>query len=213
MASLFGGSQLQTPNQPFWNSLFSGGNQLMGQQQQGLQGLMPLGQNLSQQGMGFLGQLGQAGQQLAPFANQGYGQQQIAGLTDILNQNLMQNILPGIQSMAGMAGQMGSGRQGVLQGQAIGDLNRTLFQGAGDILQQDLLRQQNAAAQMGQQQIGGAIGGLSQLQSPFQAAFSPFAAQWSPFQAMSGMLSQQQTPQTAQGSIIGSLMPNIGFQF
>jgi len=139
---------------------------------------------LTQQGQGYANTLAQGGQQLAPFAQQGYGGLQMAGLQD-----QMQQFLGGAFKQTGdaaqMAGGFGGSGQGIQQNQAIQDAGRTLFQGAGNIYQQDLMRQQQAAGQMGQQQLlgnqaaMGSLGGLYDLQvnAPQQSLFQPLVTQ------------------------------------
>jgi len=139
---------------------------------------------LAQQGQGYANTLAQGGQQLAPFAQQGYGGLQMAGLQD-----QMQQFLGGAFKQTGdaaqMAGGFGGSGQGIQQNQAIQDAGRTLFQGAGNIYQQDLMRQQQAAQQMGQQQLlgnqaaMGSLGGLYDLQvnQPMASLFQPLVTQ------------------------------------
>ena len=213
LSGLGGGPKQDVKNKPFWNNLFSQGNQLMGQQQQGLQGLFPLGQDLSQQGQGFLNQLGQGGQQMQPFAGQGFTGQQIGVLGNQLGQFYNEQLLPGIQGNAIQAGQLGSGRQGVAQGIAGRGMGQAFGEGIVGILQQDLYRRQQAAQAGGAQQIAGAAGGLQGLMQPFQAAYSPFQAQWSPLQGMAGLLGSQQSALQGGGGLLGGLGQGLGNAF
>ena len=209
-----GGSQQQQqfvdPGQaPFLQALRQQGqstlNQFGGQQQ--ASGFASAGQ-LGGLGQGFLGQLGQAGQgidsfqpgnELTGFSGQGFVDNQIESLTDVLNRNLSFN-LQGINQQAAATNTFGGGRQGVAAGTAIGDTQLALGAGTSNILQQDLLRRQQAAGQQfqgglfagqanQQAQIAGAgigaqsaLGGLGQLggqfnlsQAGFNNAFQPLA--------------------------------------
>jgi hypothetical protein len=117
---------------------------------------------LRQQGQGL------AGQQLAPGGQfqQGLGQQQqalggflgapqqnpyllgqIESGQNLINENLQQNILPGIGSNAQLAGQLGGGRQGVAEGIAMRDANRTGADFAQNLLGQDYQQQQARSLQ------------------------------------------------------------------
>ena len=116
-----------------------------------------------------------------PFAQQGYGGLQMAGLQDLIQQNLGGSFKQ-ISDAGQMAGGFGGSGMGIQQNQAIQDAGRTLFQGAGGIMQQDLLRQQ-AAAQAG---AGFKLDAASQMpgmynlavNSPMQSLFMPLAMQY-----------------------------------
>ena len=171
---------------PFLKNMWQAADTLRNQQQKQLRAMNPrnVANQLTQQGQGYANTLAQGGQQLAPFAQQGYGGLQMAGLQD-----QMQQFLGGAFKQTGdaaqMAGGFGGSGQGIQQNQAIQDAGRTLFQGAGGIMQQDLMRQQQAAGQMGQQQLlgnqaaMGSLGGLYDLQvnAPMQSLFQPLVTQ------------------------------------
>ena len=116
-----------------------------------------------------------------PFAQQGYGGLQMAGLQDQLQQQLGGSFKQ-ISDAGQAAGGFGGSGMGIQQNQAIQDAGRTLFQGAGGIMQQDLLRQQ-AAAQAG---AGFKLDAASQMpgmydlavNSPMQSLFMPLAMQY-----------------------------------
>ena len=116
-----------------------------------------------------------------PFTQQGYGGLQMAGLQDQLQQQLGGSFKQ-ISDAGQAAGGFGGSGMGIQQNQAIQDAGRTLFQGAGGIMQQDLLRQQ-AAAQAG---AGFKLDAASQMpsmynlavNSPMQSLFMPLAMQY-----------------------------------
>ena len=116
-----------------------------------------------------------------PFVQQGYGGLQMAGLQDQLQQQLGGSFKQ-ISDAGQMAGGFGGSGMGIQQNQAIQDAGRTLFQGAGEIMQQDLLRRQ-AAAQAG---AGFKLDAASQMpgmynlavNSPMQSLFMPLAMQY-----------------------------------
>ena len=204
-----GGQQVDPSQQQFLDLLRRQASTTFNQQQQGAQqqGFASAGQ-LGGLGQGFLGQLGQAGQgidsfqpgnELTGFSGQGFVDNQIESLTDVLNRNLSFN-LQGINQQAAATNTFGGGRQGVAAGTAIGDTQLALGAGTSNILQQDLLRRQQAAGQQfqgglfagqsnQQAQIAGAgigaqsaLGGLGQLggqfnlsQAGFNNAFQPLA--------------------------------------
>jgi hypothetical protein len=133
---------------------------------------------LSDQGVGNLQSASTA---MNPFAQQGYGGLQMAGLTSLLNNNLQTNMLPGIRDAANMAGGFGGSGMGIAQGQAMGDTNRALFEGAGNIMQTDLQRRQDAAYQGGQLNLGAAqqLPGMYDLRinQPMNSMFLPLVTQ------------------------------------
>ena len=96
---------------------------------QGGDPLQGLGADLTQQGQGFLGNLGMMGQAGNPYA-----QAQIGQLGQGLGRLFNQQIMPGIQSTFGQAGQLGGSRQALAQGQAAEGLGQAFTGGALDIL-------------------------------------------------------------------------------
>jgi len=129
---------------------------------------------------GGLQNLQTASTAMQPYSQSGYAGQQIRGLQDLLQQNLGQSFGQ-IRDASQMAGGYGGSGMGIQQNQAIQDANRTLFQGAGDIMQQDLMRQQQAAAQGGALNLGaqGQLGGQYNLgiNAPLQSMFQPLTLQ------------------------------------
>jgi len=149
-------------------------------------------QNLSQQGQGLLGQLGgNAGQQLTPFTQGGFADEQIQSLSDILNRNLSFN-LNEIGSQFGQAGTTGS-RTGVAAGQALGDTQLALAAGSADILQGNRALQQQAAGQQAGLQTQSALGGLTQLGGLFNLSQAGFNNAFSPVQNFSNIIGQPNT--------------------
>ena len=200
---------------PFLKHMWGAAEQMRRNQGQMLNQMNPvgIGAGLAQQGQGYTNTLAQGGQQMAPFAQQGYGALQMAGLQDQLQQQL-----GGAFKQAGDAAQMVGGYggmgQGILQNQAIQDAGRTLFQGAGNIYQQDLMRQQQAAGQMGAQQIAGnqaAFGNLGgmyglQVDAPMQSLFQPLVTQ-------GGINQGYNTSKTKGGGLGNSLIGGLSGGF
>lgn len=195
-SKLFGGSKSSPatvwgPQADFLKTLYGDAQAVAGAQMGQIGGVAhPLSQGLLGQGQQFLGGLGGgAGQQLNPFMGPGFAEQQIGSLQSLLNRNLEQN-LTGLSSNAIHLGGTSNARLGLAQGQAIGDTQLALQAGASDIMQNDLMRQQQAAqAQAGLQAQSG-LGGLSQLQGLFNLGMSPYGAEFGPLQALSGILGQ-----------------------
>jgi hypothetical protein len=135
-------------------------------------------QGLFGQGMNNLNGASSA---MNPFAQQGYGGLQMQGLQNQLQQQLG-GAFGQIRDAAQMAGGFGGSGMGIQQNQAIQDAGRTLFQGAGGIMQQDLMRQQQAA----QAGAGFKLDAASQMpgmynlavNSPMQSLFMPLAMQY-----------------------------------
>ena len=83
-----------------------------------------------------------------------------SGLGDLFNNELM----PGIARNAVGAGQLGGGRQGVAEGQAVGEIANAYTQGLGDITARANQQALGAAGMM----PGFAQGIMSNVMSPFQ---------------------------------------------
>lgn len=216
-------SQSGPPSQqmPFLQNMWQNA-QNMAQQQSQYFGSPVGGQNLPtqtaqglvNQGQGYQTALAGAGSQLAPFAQQGYGGLQMAGLQDQLQQQLGQSFGQ-IRDAGQMAGGFGGAGMGIQQNQAIQDAGRTLFQGAGGIMQSDLMRQQQAAGQMGQQNLIGNQAAASNLSglydlginAPMQSLFQPFVTQ--------GGINQGYNSSSSRGSgtpgVLGAVSGNFNF--
>ena len=131
--------------------------------------LQQLGGNLTQQGQGMLGQLGMMGQSGNPFAQAQIGQLGL-GLGRLFNQQIM----PGIQSTFGQAGQLGGSRQALAQGQAAEGLGQAFTGGALDIL--------GNSAQLALQANQAGLGGLGQVGNAGNMA------QWGTLPGLAGLL-------------------------
>lgn len=95
------------------------------------------------------------------IGNNPFLEQQLAGMRANVNQNLLQNQIPGIQNNAIAAGGLGGSRQGIAQGLAIQGANRDILQAettarAGQV---NVDQQQQLQALLGQQQILSGQGG------------------------------------------------------
>lgn len=109
------------PQQPFLTSLYQNAQNLYGQQAPGIG-----------QAAGGLAQ-GLAGGTSNYMTWNPYISQQIQGFGADLGNFFQNQILPGIASSAGVAGQFGGSRQGVAAGMAGQDLGRQFAQGATNI--------------------------------------------------------------------------------
>ena len=143
----------------------------VGQAAQGAGGFQPgIGQTF--QAAQGLGQIGGQGQGLDPasqaLSQQAFGQNanlesQIGQLGSDITRQFNQGILPGIQSAAVGAGQLGGGRQGVAQGLGIQASQDAFARGAGQLRSDDIGRQLQAAQSLGglqSQQLGQQIQAL-----------------------------------------------------
>lgn len=104
------------------------------------------------------------------MTNNPYLSQQIQGFGADLGNFYQNQILPGIQSSAGIAGQFGGSRQGVAAGIAGQDLGRQFAQGA---------------TQMRSNAYDTGISNLGQL---YNLGMAPYQAMWQPFQNLQGMI-------------------------
>ena len=127
----------------------------------------------------------------SPFLNQ-----QIQGLGSDIGQFFQQQIMPGIASQAGQAGQFGGSRQGIASGMAGQDALRQFSQGATNLRQADYGQGLQAA---------GMLGGLSndylgQMGNIYNLGMSPFSAQWMPLQNMANIIGNPTVLGSSQGS-------------
>ena len=146
-----------------------------------------LANRLTDQGYGFLDTLG-AG------ANQQVADSQIESLTDILNRNLSMN-LGMIGGNASVGNTFGGGRQGVMEGTAIGDTQLALASGVSDIY-----------ANQNQNNLLGATAGLGALQGQFGLGMSGFANQQQPLGNFANMVGQ---PTVLSGGSQTGLIPAL----
>jgi hypothetical protein len=146
-----------------------------------------LANRLTEQGYGFLDTLG-AG------ANQQVADSQIESLTDILNRNLSMN-LGMIGGNASVGNTFGGGRQGVMEGTAIGDTQLALASGVSDIY-----------ANQNQMNLLGATTGLGALQGQYGLGMSGFYNAQQPLGNFAKMIGD---PNNMQGSSSDSTIKNI----
>ena len=176
------------PQQGGLESLFSAAGDLFQNQQaaQTASGFQQAGQ-LSAAGQNFLG----GTQALADPRSQIAAQE--ASLASGLG-NLFQNQLnPAISSNAINAGGFGGSRQGVAQGQAIGQLGQAYTEGLGDI-----------TARANQQALGAQGQGIASLGSLFDMGMAGYNNAWNPLQQYQSLLGAPTVLTQAQGTSYGS---------
>ena len=172
-------------------------------------------QGIQQGGQNLFGTLQGAGSQLQGLLGPGFAQQQLQGLTGLLQENLGQS-LGNIDRGALGQGVLGSGRSGVAAGQAIGDTQRALMAGGANLLQGDLNARRTSAANLGNINVGAGTGGINAMGQLQQAGLTPFMQQFSPLQAYSSMLGQGTYQQQQGGGFfqnlnqLGNTMGNLG---
>ena len=196
--SLFGGSESSSqsfiaPQQlPYLTGLWRGA--------QGYQGTAQgLASQFQPQANQLAGNVTQAGNILTQLAGQSSTDQQIGVLQNLLNQNLQENLLPGISQTANAAGQLGGARQGVAQGLAIRGTQQALSEGATGILAQDLFRRANTATQAANVGTAG------------QAAFSQAAnLGFSPYAALGSIIGPPVVLNQTQSQQTGGILPGLG---
>ena len=93
------------------------------------------------------------------FGNNPYIQGQAKSIQDLSNQNLSQNVMPGIGQSAQAAGQYGGTRQGIAQGVAAGNAQTGVNAATAGLMSNAYGQDQNFyTAQRGQDQNGVALG-------------------------------------------------------
>ena len=86
--------------------------------------------------------LGMGTPQLAPYQKNPYLDEMAQGITSQMNDNWSRNIAPGIRSGAMAAGGFGGSRQGVVESNALNDMNRSLGQNLTSMYSQDYQQSQ-----------------------------------------------------------------------
>ena len=214
MKSLFGGGG--GTGIPGWQKDFL--TDIMGQGQtlqQGMQGQaqqfgQQAGQQLYGQGQQFLGGMGQnAGQQLNPFISGSSLQPQLQGLAEV-GQQFLGRGLGQIGGGALQSGGFGGTRQGVAEGQAIGDATGQFMGAAGSLIGQDMFRRQSAAGQQAGLQAQSGLGALSQLNPMMNLGMSQFTSQFQPLMAQSQLVGN---PIMQQGTQATGVVPAVGSFF
>ena len=197
------GAALQQAQQPLVN-------EISGNLQSGLsnQGNFVGGQLQQQAGGGGVYQQGlqQLGSQSNPYLNQ-----QVQGLGGDIQRFLSQS-LQGVGQGFNTAGQYGSSRQGLAEGQAITGAINEFGQQAANLRGGDLTRQAQALQAGGQLQQGASGQQLGSLQDRFDLGLSGFGAQWNPLLAQQQLVGRPNnlSEATSSGSG-GSASANLGF--
>jgi len=196
---------------PYLQSLYGQGQELQGNQMQQAAGLGTMGTAAAESG--------QVGQGLANLSGMASGQNPIMGMMEqrasgqqnpylqgnisALGENINQQLgiqMQGIGGRAGMAGQIGGGRQGVAEGLAVQGAQREFAQGANQMLGQDYQNQGAYAQQyLGMQQgaLGGYMGAVGQQMN---LGLGGLNAAWSPLMAQAGLMGPAVMESYAQGS-------------
>ena len=142
---------------------------------------------------------------------------QIGQLGQDIGRQFNQQILPGIESNALTAGQLGGGRQGVAQGLGIQASQDAFQRGATDLRSADIQRRLEAAGALGglglgqqaqtagQLQGAGALnlGGIGELGGLFNLGLAPFGAEFGPLQQLAGIIGDPSILSTSQGTATG----------
>ena len=194
------------------------GGQLLGAGGQALGNL----QGIQGQLQGNLAGFGGFQDASAALRQQAFGQnpqlqEQIGQLGQDIGRQFNQQILPGIESNALTAGQLGGGRQGVAQGLGIQASQDAFQRGATDLRSADIQRRLEAAGALGglglgqQQQTAGQLGqagqlnlgGIDSLSSLFNLGLAPFGAEFGPLQQLAQLIGDPSILSQSQGTSFG----------
>jgi hypothetical protein len=116
---------------------------------------------------------GPSGVSMSGYSQSPYMQQMAGDITQQFNQNLMQNILPAERRSADMVGGVGGSRQGIREGQAIGQSNTGLAQALTGMYNQDYQADRTRALQKYGMDQNFALG-ADQLRLGFQNSANQF---------------------------------------
>lgn len=133
---------------------------------------------------------------------------QISQLRDESGRLFSEQLNPAITSRAVAGGTLGGGRQGVAQGQAIGDTERAFMEGVTQLQTQNQARKDTAAATIASNSLGAATTGLGALPSMLDILTQGNNAELGVYSDLSGIiggptvLSQSQSESSTFGSSI-----------
>jgi hypothetical protein len=179
---------------PFLQALYQGAQAL--QRQQG--GQVPGAANrYAQEGLGGAGagmasmmDIARTGGPVGQYANpnNALAKEQLSQMSTNIGQNFQRNVMPALNSAAGVAGGLGGSRNAIGRGLAASDAQQQIAQAGTNLYghQYDIGAQ--AAAQATQARMGaaGALPGMGQ--DIYNLGLSPFSAQWAPYTALAQML-------------------------
>ncbi len=143
-------------------------------------------------GMGFMDQIGgDAGSEYLEGRLSGENevlQQQIDLMGEDLGKFFNEELLPGITSEAVGGGQLGGGRQGVAQGQAIDAVGEQFTRGVSQLRTGDIASRDAAAGVLSQNAISGATAGLQGIPALAGVADMGFGAGLAPYERLAAIM-------------------------
>ena len=179
---------------PFLQALYQGAQGLQQQQsgqvpgaaagyaQEGLRG--------ARTGMSQMQDIARTGGPVGQYAkpNNALAQEQLAQMSTNIGNEFQRNVLPGLNSAAGVAGAMGGSRNAIGRGLAASDAQRQIAEAGTNLYGQQYGIGAQAAGQATQARMGaaGALPGMGQ--DIYNLGMSPFSAAWAPYTALAQMI-------------------------
>lgn len=188
---------------PFLEALYSAAQGLQGQQS-GQVGATAnayagKGMNALTTGISSMKDIATTGGPVGQYANpnNALAQQQLSQLSQNIGQNFQRDVLPALNSQAGVAGAMGQSRNALARGVAASDAQNQIAQAGTNLYAQQygIGAQAAGAATQARLNAAGELPGMGQ--SLYNLGLSPFTAQWAPLTALAGILGGPQALTTA----------------
>jgi len=141
---------------------------------------------------------GPVGQYAAP--NNALAQEQLSQLSQNIGQNFQRDVMPALNSAAGVAGGLGGSRNAIGRGIAASDAQSQIAQAGTNLYGQQygIGAQAAGAATQARMDAAGQLPGMGQ--SIYNLGLSPYTAQWAPLTALAGMIGSPQALTTAKSS-------------
>ena len=191
---------------PFLEALYGAAQGLQGQQQGQIPGAAAgyAGEGLAgvRRGISSMSDLALTGGPVGQYANpnNALAQEQLSQMSTNIGNEFQRNVLPGLNSAAGLAGGMGGSRNAIGRGLAASDAQRQIAEAGTNLYanQYGIGAQAAGAATQARLDASGALPGMGE--SLYNLGMSPFTAQWAPMTALAGILGGPTTLTKAQSS-------------
>jgi hypothetical protein len=153
-------------------------------------------------GMSSMMDLAQTGGPVSQYANpnNALAQQQLSQMSQNIGQNFQRDVLPALNSAAGVAGAQGGSRNALARGVAASDAQSQIAQAGTSLYgtQYGIGAQAAGAATQARLDASGALPGMGE--SIYNLGMSPYTAQWAPMTALASMIGSPTTLTSAKSS-------------
>jgi len=199
---------------PFLERLYAGAEGMFNNQSQNVPGAAAAyaqeGLGGARAGMKSMMDIASTGGPVGQYAqpNNELAQQQLAAMSGDIGQNFQRNVLPALNSQAGVAGGMGGSRNAIGRGLAASDAQSQIANAGTNLYGRQYEIGAQAAGAATQARLGAASELPGMGASLYNLGMSPYTAQWAPMTALTSMLGSPVTLAQSKQSSKGK-----GFNF